>query len=179
MSPFNVCVCSCLACSNFQLTRLFILIFGCVCLDILHLVILNSYVTTFDPAPESASHRPLLLALLEFSRPGNLPFLGKVTSRWLLQLSYFPGYLLDSWKLTDPCHANEGLPHHHRSLQPQTLVFLPIRPFGLHQWKCSFYYIPMWFPLFCPDAGLTASASWPLGFLSLESGTRPLCPLKI
>ena len=101
------------------------LIFGCVYLDILYLIILNSWVTTSDPAPESAaSHSLLLQALLEFSSPGVLPFSEEVTSRWHPSSALYLTHK-NSQTLVRP---NKGLPHHHRSLQPQTSVFYLFEP---------------------------------------------------
>lgn len=101
------------------------LIFGCVYPDILYLVVLNSWVTTSDPALESAaSHSLLLLALLEFSSPGVLPFWEEVTSRWHSS----PGIYLTHKNSQTPVRPNEGLPQHHRSLQTQTLVFYLFNP---------------------------------------------------
>lgn len=149
------------------------LIFGCVYLDILYLIILNSWVTTSDPALESAaSHSLLLQALLEFSSPGILLFSEEVTSRWHPSSAIYLTHK-NSQTLVRP---NKGLPHHHRSLQPQTSVFYLLEPLASIS-GCSFNCLPSVVSTFL-------SCSWPdrlsfstLGFLIPGIRHQALCPL--
>lgn len=133
------------------------LTFCCVCLIF---YILLSSVTTSASAPENAPHslscRPYRCFLAR-TVPLVVPF-----SR------------VAAWPTGTPRPLPRQVgscPLESSSCRP---AFLPVRPFVLPLVEAQL--APPWFPLW---VGPTASASWHVGFLTLEWGTGPLCLPKL
>lgn len=123
------------------------LIFCWVWPDTLCLVIQNPRVSISAPASESAPHAHLLLALSASPCSGELPFGEKSHHDGSSNSVTFLGISLTQGNSQIFAMPNEGLPHRHRELQPQTLVSLPVRPCVLHggsvassTFQCGFHF---------------------------------------
>lgn len=105
------------------------------------------------------------------------PFSGKLTSRWFLRYDYFPRCLLDVWQLTDLAVPNGGLSALTADSSHRPVLFLILTPRPPISERVARFQGGVHFSVLL--SGLTASASWPLSFLSLESVTRPVCLPKL